>query len=54
MARPVEILEKYLATIKKVVVTYHDNETKDFSPNEWYLFEERVIKVAKEIQIINI
>lgn len=53
MARPIEILQKYLATIEKVIVIYHDDETKEFTANDWYLFEQGVVKVAKKVQIIN-
>lgn len=44
--------QEYYDTIEKVVVTYHDGNKKEFDPDNWYIFEERVRKVAKRVEVI--
>ena len=37
--------------IKQVTVTYHDNEKKVFTGEDWKIFGEKVELIAKEIDI---
>lgn len=39
---------KYL----KIVVTYGDGSKKDFTPDEWALFEEGISNIARKIKYI--
>lgn len=43
--------EEYERTMKKVVVTYHDNVNKTFTPAYWAIYETQVSKIAKHIKI---
>lgn len=43
---------KYLEKYKEIIVTYHDGETKVFTPINWATFEKGVRKVAKNIKFV--
>lgn len=43
---------KYLEKYKEIIVTYHDGETKVFTPINWATFEKGVRKVAKDIKFV--
>jgi len=44
--------QEYFDKYEKIIVTYHDNGTKDFTPDQWFVFENRVRKIAKDIEFI--
>ena len=43
---------KYEEKYSKIIVTYHDNVTKDFLPYQWAIFEKGIRKIAKKIEFI--
>ena len=43
---------KYEAKYSKIIVTYHDNVTKEFLPHLWAIFEKGIRKIAKKIEFI--
>lgn len=44
---------KYEKKYKEIIVTYHDNAKKSFTPYQWALFEKGVRRIAKKIDFIN-
>lgn len=46
--RQVEYDSKYI----EILVTYHDGFVKSFSPSDWAIFEEKVTKIATEIEYV--
>ena len=34
----------------KIVVTYHGNSKKEFTPTNWFIFKKGVTKIAKKIE----
>ena len=52
MTHDLNKLKHYEETIEKVTVTYGDGSTKDFNANDWFLFEEGIRKIAKNIEIV--
>lgn len=52
-----QLVEKqnyYSANYSKIIVTYRNNSKKEFTPDEWALFEDGVNKVAKNIKFVPI
>lgn len=48
--KAIEYEEKY----EKIIVTYHDGGTKEFTPHYWAIFEDRVSKIAKKMKYIEL
>lgn len=49
----IDLQQKYNDDYKKIIVTYHDGSTRDFTPDEWFYFEKNVRKMAKKIKFID-
>ena len=43
---------KYLEKYQEIIVTYHDDETKIFSPIDFATFEKGLRKTAKHIKFV--
>jgi len=54
MSRPISELHNYEKTISKVIVTYGDGGTKEFTANEWFIFEYNVRKIAVKVDVIKL
>ena len=46
--------DEYLKKYSKIIVTYHDNVKKEFSPIDWATFEKGVRKISKNIEFIEL
>lgn len=42
--------QRYAKKYSKILVTYHDDVTKVFTPFEWAIHEEKVTPIAKNIE----
>lgn len=50
---PVDIRTiKYEKKYKEIIVTYFDNESKTFTPNDWAIYENGIRKIAKAIKFV--
>jgi len=46
--------QEYEDKYSKIIVTYGDNETKEFTPSNWFIFEDRVTEIAKRIEYFDL
>jgi len=46
--------QEYEDKYSKIIVTYGDHETKEFSPSNWFIFEDRVTEIAKRIEYFDL
>ena len=52
MSKNIERVEKqqeYFDKYEKIIVTYFDGATKECTPDMWFIYEEKVSKIAKSI-----
>lgn len=45
---------RYSNKYEKIIVTYYDGETKEFTPIDWATFEKGVSKIAKNIEFVEL
>lgn len=45
---------EYEKLYSKIIVTYHDNVKKEFTPINWATFEKGIRKVSKKIEFVEL